>query len=374
MVNWIILFLLSVATSRAQTLLPATSELIKWVGRRSVAGELVYFDWEGVNATISVSGFSYVGVYISDNCPGSGARWGVTMTSSNPNVAPPNHRIQTFYSGTRSGFYYLYNNPAKSCDPNCDMTGSFAFSLMRLTESRLSLCGPGANLSISAFETDGTFLSAPPNAPRRLEFVGDSITAGDLNDASPASICANGAWNDDISLSSGAVLCQSFGADCMYTAWGGIQLGSTNPNAPSWGMQNLYPFTFSSNGPAAYLPWNFTAWAVDAVVVNLGTNDHPTAPALGWQLQYQQFVTNLVSSYYQNANLTVFCAYGPMTSEYEPFVLNITANLAAQGMRVFPLDLTLTHPMQGCYGHPSAADNVEIAAKAQTYIAGIMGW
>ena len=44
----------------------------------------------------------------------------------------------------------------------------------------------------------------------------------------PNTICANSAFNDDITYSSGALLCTSaygFGADCMYTAWGGIQLG-----------------------------------------------------------------------------------------------------------------------------------------------------
>jgi hypothetical protein len=30
--------------------------------------------------------------------------------------------------------------------------------------------------------------------------------------------------------------------------------------------------------------------------------------------------------------------------------------------------------MTGCYGHPSLADNVEIAAKARPQIAAVLGW
>ena len=63
-----------------------------------------------------------------------------------------------------------------------------------------------------------------------------------------------------------------------------------------------------------------------------------------------------------------------MTAEYQPNVVNVTAQLVAAGVRAHALDLTLPHPMTGCFGHPSAADNVEIAAKAKPQIAAVMGW
>lgn len=52
----------------------------------------------------------------------------------------------------------------------------------------------------------------------------------------------------------------------------------------------------------------------------------------------------------------------------------VVAALYPQGLRVYALDLTLQHAMTGCYGHPSAADNVAIAAKAHGQIAEVMGW
>ena len=67
-------------------------------------------------------------------------------------------------------------------------------------------------------------------------------------------------------------------------------------------------------------------------------------------------------------------SFGPMTAEYQPNVVNVTAQLVAAGVRAHALDLTLPHPMTGCFGHPSAADNVEIAAKAKPQIAAVMGW
>ena len=65
-------------------------------------------------------------------------------------------------------------------------------------------------------------------------------------------ICANGAYNDDILFSTGGVLCSyalGFDAECMFSAWGGIQLGGmTVGGRVSWGMAELYPYTFSASG------------------------------------------------------------------------------------------------------------------------------
>jgi len=349
------------------------------VGRLLVAGSDVLFDWEGVSATVTVTGASYLTASITDNCGGTsvggGSRWLVTMNTSDPRAAPPNHRFSVFYSGPMAQTYVLYNNPGMKCDPACEMSGPLTFTLTRLTESRLSGCSSGAGLAVNSFTTDGTFQAPPPPSSRLLEFVGDSISAGDLNDGSPALTCGNSPWNDDITLSSGGQLCLpealgGFGADCMYTAWGGITLGISG----EWGMTDLYPFTFSASGTNAYQPWKFSSFPVDAVVINLGTNDRPAAPALAWQAAYVAYVQEVVDKYYANKGLVVFLAYGPMTAEYQPFVVNITATLVSAGYKAHTLDLTLPHPMTGCYGHPSAQDNVEIAAKAKPQIAAVLGW
>lgn len=83
------------------------------------------------------------------------------------------------------------------------MQSSITFTLTRLTESRLSGCDATAGLAVNAFVSDGVFGAAPAPSTRRLEFVGDSITAGDLNDGAGSNICANAPWNDDITLSTG---------------------------------------------------------------------------------------------------------------------------------------------------------------------------
>jgi hypothetical protein len=97
--------------------------------------------------------------------------------------------------------------------------------------------------------------------------------------------CANAAFNNDVTQSAGAVLCRTFNADCMFTAWGGITLP---------GIAAMYPYTFSSLGAGwSYDPWDFPSFPVSGVVINLGTNDRPVAPDLLWQQQYVEFVGNI---------------------------------------------------------------------------------
>lgn len=85
---------------------------VRWVGRTVQQADSVYFDWEGVSATVNVENFTYLLARIVDNCPGSGAgggsRWGVTMTSSDTYAAAADHRVATFFSGSIIQNYYPF--------------------------------------------------------------------------------------------------------------------------------------------------------------------------------------------------------------------------------------------------------------------------
>ena len=359
---------------------PAGGAAVTWMGRQEADGGAVYLDWEGVSASVTLTNFTYLTVDIADECAGNpsvggGSRWAVDIATSNAGVAPPRHRIATFFTLPSIRTYALFNNAGGACDPRCSFAGNSTFTLTRLTESRVSGCSPALNLSVLAFSSDGAFLAPRARASRAIEFVGDSISAGDLNDGAAAdgsapALCGNIAINDDITKTSGARLClpppTGFDAECYFTAWGGVTLT---------GMAGrLYESTFSALGPGdAYGAWNFSAHRVDAVVINLGTNDRPSPPALVWQAKYVAFVQRAIALYGAPAP-TFFLGFGPMSDAYAPFAQNVSATLSAAGVRAFPLNLTLPHALTGCFGHPSAADNIEIAAKARPQIAAVMGW
>jgi hypothetical protein len=123
-----------------------------------------------------------------------------------------------------------------------------------------------------------------------------------------------------------------------------------------------------------YGNWDGKAFGAAGVVINLGTNDRPAPPGLAWQAKYTNLV-NMVLHAYGDPKLVVFLVYsGPMTSVYAPEVLNVTAQLKSSGVNVVGLNMTLAHAMTGCYGHPSAADNAEIAALVQPTIVQALNW
>ena len=109
-------------------------------------------------------------------------------------------------------------------------------------------------------------------------------------------------------------------------------------------------------------------------MINLGTNGGWHANRTAWVETYTAFGRDLVQKYYANPELVLFLAYGPMTTAYKAMVLQIVASLKAAGIKANALDLTIPHATTGCYGHPSHADNIEIAAKAKPQIAQVMGW
>ena len=366
----LVAFLALCLTTAAQDLnIPAASPLVRVIGRTAPTPEGdggVAFDWEGVCLAVTVaSPFTFVLVNITDMCQGTpvggGSRWGVTMKSSSKLAVSPHHRIQTFYSGPRVHNYYLFINPSMNCDalwPGCTM-GDVTFTLQRLTESRISGCTPTHGLAVRSFTTDGTFLPHKEKnvTRRRIGFIGDSMTGGDLNDGGiiagggPDPECSNSAFNNDVTKTVGAFLCSSergFDADCIYTAWGGIVLGDSRQG---WGMKQLFPFTFSSLGYGAeYGVTDFKSFPLDAVVINIGSNeigvgmlDHFLDVML-WIATYSQFVHDIVHTYYENPSLVVFLAYGPMVSGYKPYLERIAANLTLYNTtNVHILDLTLPH-------------------------------
>lgn len=91
----------------------------------------------------------------------------------------------------------------------------------------------GQSATLISLSTDGTFVTPqiqPTVATRRIEFVGDSITAatnlrrpaGDPAFGIPqAPTCGDSGLYSDYPLSYMAQLCQAFGANCSTIAWGG---------------------------------------------------------------------------------------------------------------------------------------------------------
>jgi len=262
----------------------------------------VTFDWPGVTASFRVEGnASVVKVLINDTTV-AGTRFAVYLGS--PGMGQ--HHLQTFL--TQRG---IISYPLLSGDVLQAQELAFPFkatlSLVHTQESRyLAETAAGDNVTVVGFATDG-FLARPPPAPRKLEFIGDSITAG--YGAELAAPCQPSVLTNNHALTWAHLLCQDFGAECFVEAYSGIGVvfSYPDPASPPLTMPERYHDTLASNhqkGEGGH-PWvvDVDAFRPDGFLVNLGTNDFCCGGAKNasfvqaYEDMYVKFVMEVVQSY-----------------------------------------------------------------------------
>ena len=169
---------------------------------------------------------------------------------------------------------------------------------------------PG-NITVSSFETDGSFGATPPALTRRLQIVGDSTMVGLTIPGDLGSAWDNAAFVPD------AVL---------------INLG-TNDNARYNGTQE---------------------W-VDGFVTT-----------------YAQFLVNLTVTHGNNKALPIFCTVGPITHQPVPWIR--AAMEIAEGKGLTNLHFfNYTTPTDKC-GHPDYVAHEVMYQQARPFVATGLGW
>lgn len=270
------------AAAAAPVLVPANSASIVWQGRKLPIGESYGIDWTATSLSIAIANASYVGVQIRDSSTG-GARFaaffnntdqqavsvGVGGDPNNGGNASPNLRTLTFLTSPLQTAYTIGSGSA--------IAGATAtYTVMLLTEPQV--IGDGnlnRTLLVDGFLTDGTVLPPPAPKARRLQFLGDSLTAGygagfDQPTIGPGAnvTCGASVMINDAANSYGAVLCANFSADCRIEAVSGITLEAAQPNLPE-----IWNYTLGSMiwwPTAERVPYDFSSWVPDAVIINLG--------------------------------------------------------------------------------------------------------
>ncbi|MBO4330977.1 MAG: hypothetical protein J5827_02765 [Oscillospiraceae bacterium] len=150
--------------------------------------------------------------------------------------------------------------------------GEHTVRVVRLSENNKGKAG------IVSLSADGELLP-PPEAPGgpHIEVAGDSITCGYGNETSQPGFDTQ---YENALKTYGWLAAKELGAEYSCVAVSGCSVA-----APTWlpgiddfhAMETLYEYTDkpleSALGAASLTPWDFKAHPVDAVVMNLGTND-----------------------------------------------------------------------------------------------------
>lgn len=208
---------------------------------------------------------------------------------------------------------------------------------------------------------------------RRIELVGDSITAG-YGDEGGTPTCPFSAATENELAAYGAVAARELGAEHVTIAWSGKTIA---------GMARLYDRVLPGRPEVR---WDAAQWVPDAVVVNLGTND-----MLASDDKEEAFVTAfealLARIRAARPRALVVCALGPMLTDGFPtggrrlsharaYLQTVVDRAHAAGdERVAFLEFpTQDTNRAGCGFHPGVATHRAMADQLAELLRTRLGW
>lgn len=245
--------------------------------------------------------------------------------AAGPRCAWPGCTIQAKFTGTavnvllkdtgnvdRFGIY-IDGKPGEILNLKPDQTlykaasgltpGEHTLEIFKRTESNVF----NAQFQGLQLEAGQKLVDLGPALKRRIEIIGDSITCGYGNEGASQ----NEHFKPDTEnnyLAYGPVAARAVGAECSEIAWSGRKL------APDNTIVSIYDYALPQDKAST---WDFSAWAADAVVINLCTNDfgkgNPDEKM--WTDAYRAFIQHIRKNY---PNAHIFCAVGSMMNDGWP--------------------------------------------------------
>jgi lysophospholipase L1-like esterase len=227
----------------------------------------------------------------------------------------------------------------------------------------------------------GQLLAPPPAAERRIELVGDSISAGYGNEGADMN-CPFTPDTENHYLTYGALAARELGAELSTVAWSGkgvvCNYGDTATSCTD-PMPSYYDRILPARANSA---WDFSAWQPQAVVVNLGTNDFSTMVDPTEQ-QFEQALGTLFERIRAaNPDARILATVGPLLSGSDLatarlYINNaVAARTAAGDAKIESFDLAPTNAADGygCSWHPSLRTHQVMANALASKLRAELGW
>jgi lysophospholipase L1-like esterase len=247
--------------------------------------------------------------------------------------------------------------------------GTHDLVLSKRSEARMG------ELQFMGFDPETALAPPSPSATRRIELIGDSITAGYGNEGTGVSCTGSMLTLENESLAYGALAARSLGADHVTIAWSGKTIEE---------MTDLYDRTLPTHPTSR---WDFAKWTPDAVVINLGTNDfnHGDPGQNAFTRPYLALLQRVRALY---PRTQILCTLGPMlTDSYPPgahaltrarlYMTHIVSQVRAAGdTKVAFLEFTTQDFANGlgCDYHPSLKTHRLMAAELASSLREKLGW
>lgn len=207
----------------------------------------------------------------------------------------------------------------------------------------------------------GTLVESEPPFSRKIEIIGDSISAGYGNDGCPFS-----AATEIGSAAYGALAARELDAVAHVEAWSGKGMAMNMGGDTDLLVPDLYDLTLPDD---AQTPWDHSAYIPDAIVINLGANDFAGGVnSDDYIAAYVAFVTRL-RGYFPRAY--ILCAINNSADAFSDEIDEVIANLGDANVE----KINLNAPnWAGCDGHPDLAAHQSMASILAARLSEKLGW
>jgi hypothetical protein len=241
--------------------------------------------------------------------------------------------------------------------------------LIRSGESWRGVC------SVEAFlpGADGALLAPRALPPRKLMFIGDSVTCGELTAWKPGGDTKDAA-NSDARLSYGMILARRLGAQCHLVSYGGRGL-----------MRDWQGVHATINAPQFYelaLPddpsarWKHGSYVPDAIAIELGQNDF--SRGIPDQVDFVNAYVEFVQTIRRDApEAFIFLMNSPMQGEglrRSALIAFIGEVVARVGSPKVIQAYVKHYPGVPGNTHPTGAEHEAMAAELEPVIRRALGW
>lgn len=243
--------------------------------------------------------------------------------------------------------------------------GEHVARLEKLTESQ------SGGAVFGGFSLEGVPLPTPQRA-RRIEFIGDSHSAG-YGNTSATRTCTQKEIHDttDTQQAFGPLLAKRLDADYRVNAYSGAGIvRNYNGVAPEQNLPILYGRAIPGDASSVA---NDSGWEPQLIVIKLGSNDFSTPLHAGerwkddaalhadYRASYSRFLAMLIARH-PRAHFLLMAS--------DPFLADVQAVGKGSG-RDIPVIRTIDMELTGCDWHPSLKDDRAVADQLETAVGGI---
>ncbi|HEX6764573.1 MAG TPA: SGNH/GDSL hydrolase family protein, partial [Polyangiaceae bacterium] len=321
---------------------------VRIVGRSVTGTQGPRFSWPGVSIVARFTG-TQASIQLADG--NNGNRFAVIVDGSLRSTIGTTQGQSTYplVSGLSNGMHDLV--------------------VWRLTEAYYN---PTEFVGLTGFSSGGALVAPPPPRDRRIELIGDSISAGYGIEGTPP--CSGSATNENNYYAYGSVAARALSADLVTIAWSGIGMwrnyNEAGPSADA--MPARYDRTIGADAASAANAWDFSKYQPHIAVINLSSNDYSTRgdPGQPYVTAYTTFVRH-VRSVYPNAYILCLIQWNGSATNINSVVSTIRNG---GDTRISSFDINVNAGADGCEGHPNVAKAQAMGDRLATEIRRILGW